>query len=92
MDELNNQITSIIIAAAEKAIPRSKGRSERKLVPWWTEECRQAVRQRNRALRLLKRTHNMQDLIQYKKAQAVVRRTVRQAKRESWRNFCSSVG
>ena len=92
VDELNDQITSIIIAAAEKSIPKSKGRSERKLVPWWTEECRQAVRQRNRALRLLKRTHNMQNPIQYKKAQAVVRRTVRQAKRKSWRNFCSSIG
>lgn len=33
----------------------------------------------------------MQNLILYKKAQAVVRRTVRQAKRESWRNFCCSI-
>lgn len=34
----------------------------------------------------------MQNLIEYKKAQAVVRRTVRQAKRASWRNFCDKIG
>lgn len=86
LDEINNQMTTAIIMAAEGSIPRSKNRGNRKLVPWWTEECRQAVRNRNRAFRQVK-THNMQHLIQYKKAQAVVRRMVRQAKRASWRKF-----
>ena len=34
----------------------------------------------------------MQHLIEYKKAQAVVRRTVHQAKRASWRHFCNTIG
>ena len=34
----------------------------------------------------------MQHLIQYKRAQAVVRRMVRQAKRASCRNFCNKIG
>lgn len=46
-DKLNNQ--SAIIMAADRAIPMSKNKKNRKLVPWWTEECRQAVRNRNRA-------------------------------------------
>lgn len=64
VDELNNQFTSAIIIAAESSIPKSKNRRKRKLVPWWTEECQQAVRDGNKAFRLVKRTHNMQYLIQ----------------------------
>ncbi len=51
IDEMNNQITSTIIMAAENSIPRSSNRKERKLVPWWTEECQQAVKNRNKAFR-----------------------------------------
>jgi len=92
IDEVNNQITTAIIMAAEEAIPKGRNRGNRKLVPWWNEECYQAVRDRNKAFRLLKRTHTMNQLIQYKKAQAVVRRTIRQAKKTSWRNFCDEIG
>lgn len=35
---------------------------------------------------------HLQHFIQYKKARAVVRRTVRQAKRTSWRKFCDEIG
>lgn len=87
IEDANRQVTSAIIMAAEEAIPKGKNKGNRKLVPWWNEECHQAVRTRNKAFRIVKRTHNLQNLIQYKKAQAVVRRTIRQAKRSSWRIF-----
>ena len=48
IDEINKQVTSAIIRAADGAIPKSKGKKIRKMVPWWTEECQQAVRNRNR--------------------------------------------
>lgn len=50
------------------------------------------MRDRNKAFKLLKRRHNYNHLVLFKKAQAVVRRTIRQAKRESWRGFCSGIG
>lgn len=81
-----------MIRAAEGSIPRSKSKMNRKLVPWYTEECHQAVKIRNRAFRQVKRSLNMQCLFQYKKAQAVVRRTIQQAKRKIWRNFCTKIG
>ena len=92
IDEINSQITTATIEAAMESIPRSKNGRNKKLVPWWTEECGQAVKNRNRAFKQVKRTHNMQHLIEYKKTQAVVRRTVRQAKRASWRYFCNTIG
>ncbi|KAK7877307.1 hypothetical protein WMY93_031957 [Mugilogobius chulae] len=89
---MNNQLTEGIIGAAQRSIPMSKNKHDRVLVPWWTDECRQAIKTRNRAFRLLNRTLSMQNLIQYRRAQAVVRRTIKQAKKASWRGFCSKIG
>lgn len=92
VETLSLNITAGILSAAVSTIPRTKPRELGKIVPWWNNECRQVVKGRNKAFKVLKRTHNFQDLIEYKKAQATVRRTVRTAKREYWRQFCDSVG
>ena len=88
----NEMVSSAIYEAAIGSIPRSKGKMRRKAVPWWTEQCSDAVKKRNKAFRDLKRTHSFQNLIDYKRAQAVVRRTVRQAKRSRWQTFCERIG
>ena len=92
VDILNDEVSAAIYEAATGSVPRSKGKMRRKAVPWWTEQCSIAVKHRNIAFRTLKRTHNFQNLIQYKKAQAIVRRTIRQAKRTSWQSFCEKIG
>ena len=92
VDILNDEVSSGMYEAATESVPRSKGKMRRKTVPWWTEQCSNAVKDRNKAFRTLKRTHNFQNLIQYKKAQAIVRRTIRQAKRKSWQAFCEKIG
>ena len=61
-----------------------------KAVPSWTEEFGEMVRCRNRAFSILKRMHNFQHQIQYK--QALVKRTIRQAKRSCWCQFCDTIG
>lgn len=50
------------------------------------------VKERNKALRVLRRTHNLQNLIKYKQAQAKVRRIIHKAKRQSWPTFCNKIG
>jgi len=35
-----------MIMPAAGSIPKSKQRRNKKLVPWWTEECRQAVKKK----------------------------------------------
>lgn len=61
-------------------------------VPWWADECRKIVKERNRALRLLRQTHNVQNLIRYKQAQARVRKIIHKAKRQSWQTLCKKIG
>lgn len=90
--QINTAITKAVITAADELTPRSKNRMRKKLVPRWTEDCRQAIRDRNTAFRQVQSTDNMLHLIQYKKAQAEVRRTIHQGKRASWQNFCNKIG
>ncbi len=79
---LENKVRQGIITAALESIPK------RKEVPWWDDKCKKAVRNRNKAFKVMKRTHNVMHMVQYKYAQAIVR----QAKRMYWRNYCSSIG
>ena len=66
VDILNEEVSSAMYEAAMESIPRSKGKMRRKAVPWWTEQCSDAVKQRNKAFRELKKSHTFQNLIQYK--------------------------
>ncbi len=78
---------TVLLKAANESIPKSNGQMKRKMVPWWTEECSAVVKERNKALRILRRTHNFQNLIKYKQMQAKVRKIIRNAKRQSWQKF-----
>lgn len=92
VEEIDKKIREIIIKVARKTIPQNKGSMKRRAVPWWTNECSEAVRERNRTFKQLKKTHNIQNLIKYKKAQAIVRKTIKEAKKQSWRKYCSKIG
>lgn len=78
IETLESKIKNGIITAAMKSIPKSKGNVKRKTVPWWDEECKEAVRNRNKAFKIMKRTNNFMHMIKYKYAQAIVRKTIRQ--------------
>ncbi|KAI2660328.1 putative RNA-directed DNA polymerase from transposon BS [Labeo rohita] len=92
IDREYSSFQEVIKGVADETIPKSSGKRGRKSVPWWTGECRRVIKDRNRTFRLLRRTHNFEHLIQYKRAQALVKKTIRQAKRSYWRHFCSSIG
>lgn len=92
MDELNKEVVTAVIKSAIESIPKASGCRNKKNMPWWDENCKQAIKARNRAFRLLKKHHSMESLGQYKRSQAVVRRTVRAAKRACWRKYCSEIG
>lgn len=63
IDNLNGKVCAVILEAVAETIPRSKGIMKRKAVPWWTDKCGKAVRDRNKEFKLLKRTHNYKHLI-----------------------------
>lgn len=92
VDELNSIITRILCDSAEEVIGRSSGRQGRKMVPWWSDECTNAIRIRNKAFKVLKASHTYHNLLEYKRAQARVKRIIKDTKRSYWRAFCSQIG
>ena len=76
MDELNEGVVTAIIKSANESI-KTSGCRNKKNMPWKDKKnCRQAVKEWNRAFRLLNKHHSMESLVQYKSSQAVIRRTV----------------
>ncbi|XP_073979064.1 uncharacterized protein [Rhodnius prolixus] len=51
IDHANALLTNRMISAAQVSVPASKGSLPRVTVPWWTDQCRDALRNRNRSLR-----------------------------------------
>lgn len=91
IDETNEKITSILIAAAEKAIPQSSTIVRKKLNPWWTQECMEAKKLQNKAWGVLRRYPTYSNLIQFKQAKAKARYVRRQAQKLSWQKYVSSL-
>ena len=84
-------LTSAIIHAAEVSIPKSRGMSHKPTVPWWNSEVASAIRNRKRALNRFKRYPTEENLIEYKRARALARRTILASKRNSWQTYVSSI-
>ena len=68
-------------------MPRTSGRPRHPPVPWWTEACKDAILKRRRALRKFDKNCTTTNLIAFRQARAVARRTIMDAKRESWRAY-----
>ena len=79
--------TSRVLDAAGRFIPRTSGAPHRTPVPWWTNKCRDAIRARRRASRAFDRQATTENLIAFRRARAAARRTVLEAKRDSWREY-----
>lgn len=83
IDEVNTSITTAIVKGASQAIGKSTSKKKIKMVPWWNKECSEAIKQRNRTFRELKRSHSFYNLLEYKQTQAIVQKTVKRANKSS---------
>lgn len=70
---MNFSVCETILGATTQAIQRKGGKHKKKVVPWWTKECTNVIKSQNKAFKDLKRNHELQNLIDYKRLQADVR-------------------
>jgi len=76
----NDRVTGAIQTAEEESVPQSRpGKRRQKPLPYWNDEIRQAIMDRNKAGKKMRKTRNVDDCIQYRRLGAVVRRTIRSA-------------
>lgn len=91
VEEAAQLITAHILDAAEKSIPLASSASCNPRRPWWNEDCRRARQAQNKAWGVLRRYPTSDNLISFKRAKAFGKRVRREAKRDSWRTFLTSI-
>ena len=82
----NYQLTSTILKAAEKAIPRGARRDPK---PWWTEEVDNAVKSRDGLRSQAARDQTLGP--EWREAEQTTRNIIIKAKQDEWRSFASGL-
>jgi ribonuclease HI len=90
-DDSLNSIESALKYAAKHSIPIKRIHTKGKAVPWWTDECTEAIRSRNRARNIFCRSKCIVDYVEFQKLKAIAQRTIRRCKTDFWHSHCSSV-
>ena len=91
-EEEVEKFSAALFGAAESEFKRSNEQvSPHFSKPWWNEACAKRVAERHAAKNILKRHPSMENLIALRKAEALVKREVKQAKNTSFQEFCSTI-
>ena len=91
IDDAVKYFTALIMYAASKCIPETSSTCPKRCVPWWNDECKKARNKQNKAWRILRGSPTAENLENFKHIKSQGRRTRRQARKESWQKFLSSI-
>jgi ribonuclease HI len=93
LSHIYENILHSLILAADTAIPKKNpgGTKPHKIVPYWTQECTDAVAQRKHSLKLANKSSNHTLLIKYRKDRAFAQRTIRLSQKNYWQEYCSTL-
>ena len=83
--------TSLLIEIATETIPKTSPNPKKKPKPWFDETCKDAIKQRHAAFRKLKCSPTPANAANFKLLRAKCRRTIKQQKRASWRQYVSTI-
>lgn len=92
--ESYNQFVSNVKVAAHLAspTPRSINKKEVRASPiWWDSNCTEAIRLRKSKFVKYSKHINFENFMEYKKADAEVKKLLKYKKRSKWKIFCSSI-
>ena len=90
-DDPMSLFTSILKDIAEETIPKTSAVPKRFSKPWFSDICKDAIKERNRALQRFKREPTEGNLNAYRIARAKARRDIRYSKKTSWRKYVSKM-
>lgn len=81
-----------IHTAADIAIPKKNSPKPLQVSNiWWNDNCKRALIARKEAFHLYKTNLSLDNYINFKKARAFARKTFKQAKKESFQEFCENL-
>ena len=90
-DNLIGKVVDAILKAAEESIPKSSAVPIKAKKPWFTLECKNAVKERKQALSRFKRYPTPHNLEIFRVTRATARKVIKNAKRTTWRLFVSKL-
>ena len=91
VDDAVNALTTTILSAVDSSIPNTKGGLKTKCVPWWTPDLGRNRREKNDKLRQYRRSSLIFHKIEFMRARAKFRKSVKESRRQSWQDFVSSI-
>ena len=84
------EFASSLIAISEKCIPKTST-NPKKSNPWYNDDCKEAIKQRKDTLSKFCKFPTHENLNTYRNSRAKARRTIKSAKRKSWRTYVSNL-
>ncbi|GFX80396.1 putative RNA-directed DNA polymerase from transposon X-element [Trichonephila clavipes] len=91
IDTAVQEVTNVLIAAADLSIPKVSSHSFQRYKPWWNADCQTAYQNQRKLWRIFRRYPTTENLLAFKKAKRNARRVRRQSQRQSWIRYVSSL-
>ena len=85
------KFTKIILENSNKTIPKTSTNPKKISKPWFNENCKEAIKKRKNAEKQFSLSPSQNNLDNFRILKAKARRTIKQSKRESWKNFVSKL-
>ncbi|GFW90687.1 RNase H domain-containing protein [Trichonephila clavipes] len=89
VDTAVQEVTNVLIAAADLSIPKSSSHSFQYYKPWWNADCQTTYKNQRKLWGIFRRYPTTENLLAFKKAKANARRVRR--RRQSWIRYVSSL-
>ncbi|GFS95737.1 probable RNA-directed DNA polymerase from transposon X-element [Trichonephila clavipes] len=91
VDTAVQEVTNVLIAAADLSIPKVSSHSFQRYKPWWNTDCQIAYKNQRKLWGIFRRYPTTENLLAFKKAKANARRVRRQRQRQFWIRYVSSL-
>ena len=86
-DDPIESFASILINIAEETVPKPSRKSKKAKKPWFTDDCKIAIKQRKGALRQFNNRPTHNNLNNYRIFHAKARRTIKESKKNLGNNM-----
>ena len=90
-DDPIESFASILVHIAEETVPKTSLKSKKAKKPWFTDDCKIAIKQRKGALRRFNNRPTHDNLSNYRIFRAKARRTIKESEKKSWKKYVSKL-
>jgi hypothetical protein len=91
-EDPTSEFTALLMETAAETIPKTLISSKTlPKVPWFDQNCKKAIKERKKAQRKVFSEPTSANIQNFKMLRAKARYVVKQQKKNSWRNFCSTL-